>query len=367
MQTEHLNLPAGSPGTHSSLTLWRYGQPGGKKVYIQAALHADEWPGLLMLHHLHKHLEHAKINGEILIVPYANPLGMRQFLGGYQLGRFDFDYSGNFNRGYLNLGEAALPYLDQERLRSMDDGDAIATVRNAMQQALNDWQPQLESEHLRKALQQLSFDADYVIDVHCDANACAHAFVNVRHQQTGEVLAQAMQLDALILEDDPGSIAFDEAACSPWWRLEAALDTTLPYPTFATTLELRGERDISDEIASNDAANFMKFLAHIGIVDGEPLPENDTPLGTPLAGVSRVLAPHSGLLDFKIEAGERVAAGALVAELINLDDPSATRTALHAPIDGTVYALGRNHLVRPGHVVVQIAGKEALGDGKLAY
>lgn len=367
MQTEHITLPAGSPGTQSKLTVWRYGQPGGKKVYIQAALHADEWPGLLMLHHLHKHLTNSTIIGEIVVLPYANPLGMRQFLGGYQLGRFDFDYSGNFNRGYLDLGTSALPFLTREALINLSDEDKIATVRQAMAQALDDWQPQLESEHLRKALQRLSFDADFVIDVHCDANACAHAFVNVRHQQTGEALAQIMQLDALILEDDPGSIAFDEAACSPWWKIAKALDVTLPYPTFATTLELRGERDVSDAIASQDAAHLMHFLAHIGVIEGDKPTTSSTCIGTPLAGVARVLAPHSGLIDFKVSAGDRVAAGALVAELVDLDDPDAARTPLHAPTEGVIYALGRNHLVRPGHVVVQIAGKERLGDGKLAY
>ncbi|UJF24451.1 succinylglutamate desuccinylase/aspartoacylase family protein [Suttonella sp. R2A3] len=367
MWQETIDLPSASPGSYTRLTTWRYGKEGGQKVYIQAALHADEWPGLLMLHHLHAQLEQATIRGEIVIVPYANPIGMRQFLGGYQLGRFDFDYSGNFNRGYLNLGEAALPYLDRDALAAQDTAAQTQTIRSAFKQALDAWQPQLESEHLRKTLQLLSYDADVVIDVHCDAAACAHAFTNERHQETGEALAQSLNLDVLLLEDDPGVIAFDEASASPWWRLERALDLKLPYACFSTTLELRGERDVSETLAQQDAEGVMRFLQHIGIVDGPTLADNNTKVGTPLAGVGRILAPHSGLLDFKVAAGARVCQGDVVANLIDLDDPNATPTPLTATTDGIVYALGRNHLVRPGHVVVQIAGQKAISAGTLAY
>lgn len=371
MQPHHIDLPSASPGSHTRLTTWRYGTGGGKKVYIQAALHADEWPGLLMLHHLHALLERATVRGEILIVPYANPIGMRQFLGGYQLGRFDFDYSGNFNRGYLNLAAAALPYLDRDTLNSQDPATQTRSIRAAFKQALDAWQPQLESEHLRKTLQQLSYDADYVLDVHCDAVACAHAFVNQRHQATGEALARSLNLEVLLLEDDPGVIAFDEACASPWWRLERALDLTLPYACFATTLELRGERDVSDALAQADAEGILRFLHHLGVVVSDiecttSQPPTD-PIATPLTGVDRILAPQTGLLSFKVRPGDRVQRGDVVATLIDLDHPNAAAQALTTATDGIVYALGRNHLVRPGHVVVQVAGKQPISDGSLAY
>lgn len=53
-----------------------------KRVYIQATLHADEIPGLLVAHHLIKLLDAAERNNEIqqkiTIVPFANPIGLSQ-------------------------------------------------------------------------------------------------------------------------------------------------------------------------------------------------------------------------------------------------------------------------------------------------
>jgi len=71
------------------------------KVYFQAGLHADEWPGFLVLNRLIKLLKKADksglIQGEIVIVPVANPIGLAQNFHGYIPGRFAFsDGGGNF-------------------------------------------------------------------------------------------------------------------------------------------------------------------------------------------------------------------------------------------------------------------------------
>ena len=368
MTPETLMLDAASPGSHTSLAIWRYGKPGsGTKIYIQAALHADEWPGVLMLHHLHHLLEKSELAGEIVVVPVANPIGLRQFLGGYQLGRFDFDYSGNFNRGYLELAEAAYPLLCDKNLAAYAPHEQKRQIRAAFAEALASWQPQLEAERLRKTLQLLAHDADAVIDVHCDAAACAHAFASRRHQVQAEALAQCMALDVLLLEDDLYCMTFDEAFAAPWWRLADKLGITLADTPFATTLELRGERDIDDGTAQQDAANLLRFLQYLGTVRGDAALSAAPALATPLAGVARITASHAGLLHFHVRAGEKVAEGQAVADLIDPLDPRKPRLTFTAPCAGTVYALGRNHMVRPGHVVAQIAGQTAQGVAKLAY
>ena len=51
--TEKIALASPSPGTRRSLKVHRFGAPGARpKAYFHAALHADEWPGLLTLNHL---------------------------------------------------------------------------------------------------------------------------------------------------------------------------------------------------------------------------------------------------------------------------------------------------------------------------
>ena len=115
--TIHIDLPAPAPGVQRTLTVHRYGQSGARpRVYVQAALHADEIPGLLVAQHLLLGLEQAhcegRIIGEIVVVPVANPIGLSQHLNGRLLGRFDFESTGNFNRGFPDLTG---PALDQVR------------------------------------------------------------------------------------------------------------------------------------------------------------------------------------------------------------------------------------------------------------
>ena len=46
-------LEGDSPGRVTELNYYRIGPDrAGKKVYLQAAIHADEQPGMLVLHHL---------------------------------------------------------------------------------------------------------------------------------------------------------------------------------------------------------------------------------------------------------------------------------------------------------------------------
>ena len=49
MQSDTITLAPATPGTAWSLPVWRFGTPGqGPKAYIQAALHADEVPAMLV-------------------------------------------------------------------------------------------------------------------------------------------------------------------------------------------------------------------------------------------------------------------------------------------------------------------------------
>ena len=53
-------LLAPAPGTARTLVAHRYGEVGARpKAYLQAALHADEVPGMLVLHHLSRLLDAA--------------------------------------------------------------------------------------------------------------------------------------------------------------------------------------------------------------------------------------------------------------------------------------------------------------------
>ena len=81
-------------GTRRTLVSQHFGVAGAApKVVLQASLHADELPGMLVLHHLRQLLQQAEaqglIAGEVVLVPMANPIGLSQTVLHSQLGRFE--------------------------------------------------------------------------------------------------------------------------------------------------------------------------------------------------------------------------------------------------------------------------------------
>src|SRR6218665_461546 len=81
-----------------------------KSVYIQASLHADELPGMLVAWHLKQRLAEleaaGRLRSEIILVPLANPAGLGQVLMDVPLGRYDLESGQNFNRWFVDLSEA---------------------------------------------------------------------------------------------------------------------------------------------------------------------------------------------------------------------------------------------------------------------
>jgi predicted deacylase len=107
MRSHRHPLAGSSPGTRREVVSFHYGEPGGAKAYVQAALHADELPGVLVAHHLRRELADLEAKGEVLgevvIVPVANPIGLAQQVQRQPFGRFDLATGENFNRHYPDL------------------------------------------------------------------------------------------------------------------------------------------------------------------------------------------------------------------------------------------------------------------------
>ncbi len=98
-RVERLPLGAGTPGTRREVLVHRFGAADARpKAYFQAALHADEIPAILVAHHLIRRLAEAEaeglIEGEVVVVPFANPIGLDQHLNATHLGRHDLGGAG---------------------------------------------------------------------------------------------------------------------------------------------------------------------------------------------------------------------------------------------------------------------------------
>jgi predicted deacylase len=363
-----LPLSCNRLGTRRTVTVHRYGEPGARpKVYVQAGLHANEIPGMLVARHLLDRLDAAdaagEVRGEIVVVPLANPIGLEQVLLGEHVGRFALDGSGNFNRDFPDLAAAAA-----DRLRGrlgVDPAANVRAAREALAAALAEVEPAGAVASLRHALLSLAIDADVVLDLHCDAESLMHLYTGTELWPGAADLAAELGARAVFLAEVSGGEPFDEACSAVWWKMRGLLGAgpELPAACLAVTVELRGRADVSDALASGDADALLRFLRRRGAVAGDPGPPPPARCeATPLAGVERLVAPASGVIAFAREVGETVRAGDVVAELV---DPSAAdgksaRVPVRATVDGLLWSRSTRRLAASGETVASVAGREPL-------
>lgn len=372
---QRIDHPLLSPslGSHKTLTSFHFGTAAsGAKVYIQASLHAEELPGMLTAHHLRPLLEAAEtaglLRGEVVLVPVANPIGLAQRLDHKPMGRFELDTSENFNRNYPDLAAAVaaqvLPALGP-------DADAnVRAVRAAIGKYLTDWTPTTELQSLRRTLMQLAHDADYFLDLHCDCEGVLHFYCEEPCWPQLEALSCFLGSEATLIAKNSGGGPIDECLSGVWWQLGAQLraqgnSAPLPQGCCSTTIELRGELDVSHTWARTDAHAILHFLQHIGVLHADAKPTVPAPrcAPTPLAGSETLRASGPGVLVFAAQPGQRLKPGELVAEVI--DPINNTTQRVVAGVAGVLYARIRDRYVTAGCEIGKIAGATAFRSGNL--
>ena len=364
-QVEEIDIPPGSFGTSRRLQVHRFGEAGaGPKVYVQAALHADETPAMLVAHHLLQRLvdidRAGAIQGEIVVVPFANPLGLSQRMLNMHIGRGDLSGGGNFNRNFPDVTEAVIA-----KLKGKLGPDAAANdrlVRAALRDATGNLKGYLELDVLKIALVRLATDADIVLDLHCHFEGVTYLYCNDAGWPRAADLSAQVQSYATLLATGGAGGSFDETCDLPWVRIkEAYPDVPLEHGCLAVTLEYRGQADVSDELAAFDADAIVRFLQRRGIIAGDPGPL-PTALcdGTPVDAVDHVRAFSPGIIVHKVSLGEHVKEGQIVAEIVSPEAPlDSPRTVLRARADGIVFGRLFSRIARPGTAFLSIAGKDA--------
>lgn len=367
MQTETVALSGPSPGTTRSLTRHHWGNRDARpKVYLQGGLHADEMPGPLTLYHLMGLLDRAeaegRITGHIVVVPLANPIGLSEWLLHKPVGRRDLEGANNFNRGYPDLAALAGDAL-QDRL-GPDPAANVATIRQAFQAALAAQHPETEVDDLRLRLIEGSFDADHVLDLHCDHHAVMHHYTSSAMAKTGELLGRAVGSKLALIEDLSGGNAFDEAHTAPWRSLRARFpDRPIPDPCFATTLEYRGQHDVSDPVAMADAQGLMAFLSAVGAVTGGPAPIHPPAETAPLAGALEFMAPMGGIVTWVTSVGDRVTEGQVLGHVT--DPTTRRRVDITAPTTGLLFRQELWTSCLKGQGLCHVAGQDPRRAGDL--
>jgi predicted deacylase len=284
------------------------------------------------------------------------------------MGRFDLDSGENFNRHYPDLVQAIGPAVLKQL--GPDAQSNVTTVREALRQHLAKSAPTTELQSLRHTLLTLAFDADSVLDLHCDCESVLHFYTDEACWTQLAPLAHYLQAETILLANNSGSGSFDECLSDVWCQLAEALHASgnpapLPQGCCSTTIELRGERDVSHALAQGDAQALIAWLQHAGVMGGQTAPEVPPAQcqPTPLAGSETVKSPSPGLVVFAAQVGQRLSVGDLVAEVI---DPVNNHThRVLAGVDGVMYARIRDRFICSGGELAKIAGATPFRTGQL--
>lgn len=322
MDTDRITIEADNAGQAFFLRVFRFRGAGqGPSVYLQAALHAHELPGVVALDRLIPQLERAesegRLAGDVTIVPHANPVGLSQVLFGETHGRFDFGGRQNFNRGFPPAG------TDKDMTRPAD-------------------------MRLKSTLLALAAEAEIVLDLHCDHDGPVYIYVHERMLEAGRRLARSLQATTILTEagEDPFSFVLkvDER-----WRAQGRPDDT----RFSATVELRSMTDVTPELAARDAAALYRYLVDMGTVRDTltAAPPNDPVVGD-IDDAELILTHAPGVLLLDVGVGEWVSEGQRLAEIVT--EAGLERHEIRAPFEGVVVTRFDRRIIRRGDYVVKV-------------
>ena len=208
------------------------------------------------------------------------------------------------------------------------------------------------------------FDADMVLDVHCDDVALNHLYIVPQNLPRYQGLADRMGSQATLTAENSGGGSFDEVWTGLWIELQSRFpDVPWPAPVLSTTLEYRGQADVFDDISSQDAQGLFDFFCDEGLITKAP----STPLvpsvpPTDLAACEVLRVSQAGLIAYHAKLGDEVKTGDVIADLILLDGshPARERVPIKAGTDGIIFSMMASKYVWPGTSIAKIAGQQKL-------
>ena len=360
-----------SPGRTTQFQYYKIGpetNPDTPKVYLQAALHADEQPGIMVLHHLLKMLKQADaknlLNAQFVVMPMVNPLGMGGLRLNQHQGRYEEVSGVNFNRKWPQLYPLIAEEIKDKLTDSADENQQ--TILDSISNWLDDAKPVKAVEQQRHFAIKEAYDADYVLDLHCDDEALLHLFAVPQLKDSSHRLSTWIGSVATLLAEDSGGGSFDEVWPALW--IEAAKenpDKPIPMKIKAAgTIEYRGHADVFDELNIDDAKRLYGFFQEEGLINGSLVMEKPHPAPEPtdLDATEMLRVTQAGLLAYKVELDEIVEKGQLIAELIPLDGekPFEERIPLFAGTSGRIISRNISKYVWPGCSIAKIVGNEKL-------
>jgi uncharacterized protein len=366
---ETISLPGAMPGTARQLRVFSFGDPGARpKAYLQAGLHADEPAGMMVLRELCKLLaeaeEQGQVAGEIIVIPMANPLGVDQALNSAVMGRFELRSGANFNRAWPDL---VTGLADDVRKRIGDDPEEnIEEVRHALRRRIAGLQADNPMMAQRIALARRAYDADLIVDLHCDDDALSYMMSPPELWDEAKRFASDVGVHSLQPSGQSnGAHCFDECFLAPWQALGKEFGDRIPPACQAFTFEMGGVLDVDPRQATRYAQGFFRYLHRKGCIAGGAPRSRGNGLNE-FQEFEMLDSPTGGLLLYRQQLGDWVSPGDVLAEIVDPTAPDleAAPAVIKASMKGCVVSRRLSRQVAFGDFVVMLAGHERPASGK---
>jgi len=299
---EKLPVLSVGTGTEINLCIHKYrAQKPGRKIYIQAGLHGGE-TSQWCLKRLHDYLLENLENGEVTVIPCANPLGWLQRTYYATAGKFSLIDGRDINR--LFPGKA--------------DGDM--------------------QERICAALMSQAIKNDFVIDLHTSKRSNPFA-IYTRPEYEKYIKLCGLKYNQY--SDDASVPAL--------------------HGTFNAALDREGIDNITIECGGHNEYDKTKistvFNALTSLLSGLDLtsrtPGRKTSEIMSFEKRIKVYAPAAGLLKTDRKPGDSISAGETVAEILHLQNLAQT-AVVKSPCAGIIHTFLPGHIAWEGDIICEI-------------
>lgn len=349
-------------GDWLSLQVYQFqGTQPGPKVYLQSNLHGAEISGNAVISQLIEFLvglEASQLRGEIWLVPVCNPVSVATRTHHFATGRYHLADGKDWNRIFWDYEK------DAEEIKafalsqlSLAPETIIQNYRALIRQGLAKQFEKLQAaagvpypEFYRVQLQALSWDADYVLDLHSSSNQ-ALDYLYCFHGREESAKAFLLNWGVFMGPGDYDGDAFDEAFFKPWLALErnlAELGKVIQFDIESWTLELGPGMQMNPESVAKGIRGIKNYLAWKKVlqIEGFPLPETASHqiALTPKNQIQRYYAPAGGMIQERVQLGSFVKSGERLYQILSFNKMGELPRVIEvcATQDGIVFDIGTN-------------------------
>lgn len=300
------------------------GNSAGPSVYIQANMHGAEVQGNAVIYQLLELLQSIKLNGDITLVPYANPVGCNHKNGEYTLGRFDPITGVNWNRMYHFDESAIVSFAHQHK-----SSDSETIHKNFQSALIEQIDTKLDhnqyglttGQRIAYQLQRMAHQSDLVLDLHTGPISSKHLYCPEYAIES----AKYFNIPHTILIPNQFAGAMDEATFCPWWSLKQAFASLgrefLIEHRESFTVELGSQEQIDLDEAKIDALSILTYLQYKGAIEAPNIqPELMTRYVCYLQDYKAYYSPMGGMVDYLAEFGKPLPAGESLAQILRMDN-----------------------------------------------